>query len=402
MKKSIPVPVLISLLVFTACLTAFATVLSLVFTGWKPTYNSDDVVLNKTAEIKQILDNYYIDDIDETQLGDAVASAMLYATGDRWSYYTPSSDYDAFLENYSNSYCGVGITIQDDGLKDGFVVTSVTEGGPAWNSGVRAGDLLHKVEDQQTKPLGIDGTKNLVRGEKGTAVSLTFLRDGKEFSVELVRDTVRLRVVSSQRLDKNVGYVVIKNFDEDCASQLKSEVDALLKENIGAIVFDVRFNPGGHRDELVEILDYILPEGVVFQDTSYDGKTSQDLSDASCVQLPMAVLVNAETYSAAEFFAAALQEYNWAVIVGESTVGKGRYQSHFTLSDGSILSVSVGNYYTPSGISLQDVGITPDLAVSLSEQQTASLYFDTLLPKDDPQLQTALEVLWEKMGTEIS
>ena len=153
----------------------------------------------------------------------------------------------------------------------------------------------------------------------------------------------------------------------------------------------MRNNPGGYARELVKVLDYLLPEGELFRTVDYAGTDNVDVSDADCLEIPMAVLVNADSYSAAEFFAAAMAEYDAAVVVGEKTSGKGHFQYTYELDDGSAVALSVGNYYTPSGISLDKVGITPDVEVSVTEEQAAMIYYGMLDPKEDPQIQAAVE-----------
>ena len=165
------------------------------------------------------------------------------------------------------------------------------------------------------------------------------------------------------------------------------------KKGATGLIFDVRNNPGGYKHELVDILDYLLPEGPLFRSVDYSGKENVDMSDASFLDMPMAVLVNYSSYSAAEFFAAALQEYEAAVIVGEQTYGKGRFQTVFNLSDGSAINISIGQYTTPNGVSLVGQGITPDYVVEFTDQQKADLYYNRLDKADDDQLQKAIEVL---------
>lgn len=392
MKKGVSVIVMVSLLALAVCLTVFATVFAMVYGGWRKSSASSETA-QKVSEIEEILDTYFVGEYDKTQMGDTVAEAMIESTGDHWSYYVPASSYNDFQEAYTNSYCGIGITIQDIGDANGFSVTSVTEGGPAWEAGVRTGDILHQVEGKLAAELGLDETKNRVRGDEGTTVSVTFLREGSGFAVEVTRRKIQTVVAEGTLLEEGVGYVTIKNFDETSAAQTIGEIKKLLEQGADSLILDVRFNPGGHKDELVEILDYLLPEGVIFREKLYSGKELETTSDASCVDVPMAVLINQDSYSAAEFLAAALQEYDYALIVGEQTVGKGRYQYTFDLSDGSMVSVSVGTYYTPEGKSLQDVGVIPDVAVSMTDEQLVSLYYSQLDTADDPQLQAAIAAL---------
>ena len=224
---------------------------------------------------------------------------------------------------------------------------------------------------------------------------LTLTRDGEPYDVTLKRGNVQQAVTTYTMTEDKIAIITIANFDADCARQSIAAVEQAQAEGAKAIVFDVRNNPGGMKTELVELLDYLLPEGVLFRSVDYAGEEEIDESDAACLDLPMAVLVNNESYSAAEFFAAALQEYDAAEIVGTQTYGKGNFQSTFPLSDGSAIAISIGKYYTPKGVSLTGVGITPDVVVELSDEEAVKLYYNQLPMEEDPQMQAALALFQE-------
>ena len=194
-------------------------------------------------------------------------------------------------------------------------------------------------------------------------------------------------------LPGNVGLVTIANFDSRCASESIAAIESLLEQGATSLIFDVRYNPGGYAHELVQLLDYLLPEGDLFIAEDYLGNRSVDGSDASCLEIPMVVMVNGDSFSAAEFFAAALRDYEWATVVGEQTVGKGYFQQSFELSDGSAVNLSVGKYFTPGGISLAGIGVTPDVEVTVDEETWIDIYYGYLEPEEDPQIQAALDLL---------
>ena len=358
----------------------------------------DSPVQAKAAEVQEIIETYFIDDYDEDTLADGAASGMVDATGDEWSYYLSADEVAAYEESMANAYVGVGITITEDAEAGGMRVEEVVSGGPAEEAGIRVGDLLLAVEGKDVLPLGIDGTRNLVRGEEGTHVNMHFSRNGSEYDVSVERRSIETPVVTGELLDENIGYVKIDNFDERSAAETIAFVKDLIGQGAEALLFDVRFNPGGYADELVKVLDYLLPEGDLFRSVDYAGREEVDTSDASCVELPMAVLVNEDSYSAAEFFAAALQEYEWATIVGSQTYGKGNFQTAFYLSDGSMVNLSIGKYYTPGGKSLSETGVTPDVVVDLDDEQYALLYYNALEQADDPQFQAAIDTLTQKIS----
>lgn len=358
----------------------------------------DSPVQAKAAEVQEIIETYFIDDYDEDTLADGAASGMVDATGDEWSYYLSADEVAAYEESMANAYVGVGITITEDAEAGGMRVEEVVSGGPAEEAGIRMGDLLLAVEGEDVLPLGIDGTRNLVRGEEGTHVNMHFSRNGSEYDVSVERRSIETPVVTGELLDGSIGYVKIDNFDERSAAETIAFVKDLIGQGAEALLFDVRFNPGGYADELVKVLDYLLPEGDLFRSVDYAGCEEVDTSDASCVELPMAVLVNEDSYSAAEFFAAALQEYEWATIVGSQTYGKGNFQTAFYLSDGSMVNLSIGKYYTPGGKSLSETGVTPDVVVDLDDEQYALLYYNALEQADDPQFQAAIDTLTQKIS----
>lgn len=358
----------------------------------------DSPVQAKAAEVQEIIETYFIDDYDEDTLADGAASGMVDATGDEWSYYLSADEVAAYEESMANAYVGVGITITEDAEAGGMRVEEVVSGGPAEEAGIRVGDLLLAVEGEDVLTLGIDGTRNLVRGEEGTHVNMHFSRNGTEYDVSVERRSIETPVVTGELLDENIGYIKIDNFDERSAAETIAFVKDLIGQGAEALLFDVRFNPGGYADELVKVLDYLLPEGDLFRSVDYAGREEVDTSDASCVELPMAVLVNEDSYSAAEFFAAALQEYEWATIVGSQTYGKGNFQTAFYLSDGSMVNLSIGKYYTPGGKSLSETGVTPDVVVDLDDEQYALLYYNALEQADDPQFQAAIDTLTQKIS----
>lgn len=348
----------------------------------------------KLEEIVAILDRYYIDGYDTSALGDYLAEAAIAATGDRWSYYMTAEEYADSVETNNNAYVGIGVTVrlanEDD---DGYTITAVNEGGAADDAGLLVGDIIVAVEGENAIEIGMDETKNRIRGEEGTQITLTIRRGDGTFDVTLTRKTVPIQVVTTQLLENTVGYIKLSQFTHDTASMVIEAIENLRKEGATSLVFDLRFNPGGYKNELVELLDYLLPEGPLFRSVSYSGKEEVEYSDASCLDLPMAVLVNGDSYSAAEFFAAALQEYDRATVVGTQTCGKANYQQTFVLSDGSAIAVSTGHYQTPNGVTLEGIGVTPDVVVEIDEETYYSLYYDMVDYADDEQLQAAISAV---------
>ena len=347
----------------------------------------------KLDRLENLIQERYIGEADGEAMEDAAAAAMVKATGDRWSYYIPASQYEAHKEQSENAYVGIGITIQQAEDGSGFLIVMVNQNGPAQEAGVQVNDLLIAVEDQDVREMTADQVRELIRGKVGTKVSLTVMRQGEHQTLAVERRRIESAVATGQMLTDGIGLVKISNFDERCASESIAAVQKLQQEGAKKIIFDVRNNPGGYAEELVKLLDYLLPEGDLFRSVSYDGTEKVDTSDADCLDMPMAVLINGSSYSAAEFFAAALQEYQAATIVGEPTVGKGVYQTTISLGDGSAVALSTGKYFTPKGNSLTDVGVTPDVRVDVDEETAEKIYYGTLGYADDLQIQAAIQVL---------
>lgn len=348
---------------------------------------------SKLEQLAALLDERFIEDVDVTALNDAAAAAMVAATGDRWSHYIPADSYAAHVEQMENAYVGIGVTITTSEEPQGFQIVKVTPGSPAEEAGIQVRDVMVQVDGQNCHTLGQDGTRNLVRGEEGTSVRLTISRDGQLLEMDVERRRVEVPVATYQMLEDNYGLITIANFDSKCFSETKAAIEALMAQGAEGIIFDVRFNPGGYKSELVKLLDYILPEGPLFRSETWDGKTTVDESDGDHIEIPMAVLVNADSYSAAEFFAAAMQEYEYAIIVGQQTTGKGYFQSTYQFTDGSAATVSIGRYRTPNGVDLAGVGITPEVIVEVDEETAAAIYYEELEPQEDPQIQAAISAL---------
>lgn len=347
----------------------------------------------KLDQLQRILQWYYIGQIDEQKMEDAMAKAMVDSLGDRWSRYLTAQEYSAYKDSMSNTYVGVGITIavRQDG--QGLDVEEVTQGSSAESAGVLPGDRLIKVDGIDIRGKTTKEVTALITGEEGDAVTLTLIRQDQELELSVKRQRFNTVVTVGQLLPNSVGLITIDNFDDRCAQETIAAIEKLRSQGATALIFDVRYNGGGYKAEMVELLDYLLPEGDLFRTVDYRGKEEVDTSDAKCLEMPMAVLVNLHSYSAAEFFAAALSEYEAAVIVGEKTYGKGYFQNTFALKDGSAVTLSIGKYYTPKGKSLAGVGLTPDVEVILTEQENALLRAGQLPVEEDPQLQAAIQTL---------
>lgn len=373
--------------VMTVLLTAAITLTICLIT-----FGPNSKGANKLVQLETLIGECFIGEVDVSEMEDAAAIAMVECL-DRWSYYIPADQYQAYQEQMDNAYVGVGITIQLDEESKGFRIKEVTQNGPAREAGIQVDDILIGAAGQDIRGMDTEGVAGLVKGKENTKVELTVLRDGEEKRFTVTRKKVAVTVATGTMLDGGIGLVTIENFDARCAEETIAAIDSLVEQGATAIIFDVRNNPGGFAAEMVEILDYLLPKGELFRTVDYRDREDVQMSDAKYLDLPMAVLVNRNSYSAAEFFAAALNDYDAAVIVGEQTSGKGHFQNTFELSDGSAVSLSVGKYFTPGGVSLEGVGITPEVPVAVNEETEALIYYNQLPPAEDPQIQAAIAAL---------
>lgn len=349
----------------------------------------------KISQLESLILDYFIDDVDKEDIEDAAAQAMIDALGDRWSYYIPADEYAQYQESKENAYVGIGVTIRKRDDNSGLDVEEVTPGGSAEQAGILAGDIIIGVDGQSIQGTSHELAKEMIRGREGTKVQITVLRGEEELTFSVTRKRIATTVASGRLLDNGIGVVRIVNFNDNCAKETKAAINDLRIQGATKLIFDVRFNPGGYLTELIEVLDYLLPQGKILSSVDYREKEQNYYSDAECVQLPMVVLVNGKSYSAAEFFAAALSEYDIAVLVGEQTSGKGYLQNTFLLPDGSAVGLSTGKYYTPKGLSLEGVGLTPDKVIPVNEITATGIYNGTLSDAQDPQLQAAISALTE-------
>lgn len=334
--------------------------------------------------------------VGEYETADVVDSAMygmVAGLEDRWSYYLTPERYAATREQRQNVYTGIGVTVSYES-EDGLLLATVNPDGPADRAGLRAGEYILSVDGISLAGEERYNGSSLIHGEAGTRVTLEVRAvDGTVRTVEVTRKKLETDPVSYQLLDSGVGYIIVKNFYERSADGVKAAVDDLISQGAISLVFDMRNNGGGYLSELTDMLDYLLPEGVIFRQQDRSGREYATSSDAQCVNLPMATLVNKDTYSAAEFFGAELQEWGVGVIVGEKTSGKGYSQQTYPLPGGGAMGISTQKYFTGGGVSLIGTGVTLDAERSLSDEDNALLQAGKLPTEEDEQLQAALALL---------
>ena len=333
------------------------------------------------VEIEKIIDDNYIGDADYNELYNAAAAAMVKSIGDKWSYFMNAEEYEAYKLSSSNEYSGIGVSVKVNSSGE-FEVFSVEESSPAANAGIAVGDIITAIDGEAVSDKTLEDVSLLIRSKVNKDFPITIERGGDTKTVTVACEIIYKNPVSSRLLDGNIGYIKISNFEAGSSENTKKAIEQLLQTGATSFIFDVRNNPGGLLTELVDLLDYILPEGDLFISVDKSGKETVQTSDKVSLKNKMIVLVNGNSYSAAEFFAAALQEYNWATVVGEQTTGKARSQITLELSDGSAVHISTHKYLTPNRVDLAEAGgVTPDIAVAQDDEKT------------DKQLETAINAL---------
>lgn len=374
--------------------TLLVTVLALFLAAWL-TIGPEGLTL---LEGMALVNTRFVGEYEKEKVLDSAMSGMISGLGDRWSYYLSPERYQAEQERRANSYVGIGVTV-DYSSEEGLTIQAVTEGGPAQEAGLMPGEIITAVDGQSIAGDKRYEATELIQGKENTAVILTLLgADGESREAEVTRRSIETDPVSYEMLENGTGYIRVENFFRRSADQVKAAVEDLQSQGAKALVFDMRNNGGGYLDELIPMLDSLLPEGPIFRTRSRSGTEKIEESDAECVDLPMAVLVNGDTYSAAEIFAAELQEWGAAVVVGTPTSGKGYSQQLYPLFNGGAVGISTAEYFTGEGKSLVGTGLTLDREYHLSQTDEARRQAGGLPLEEDGQLQAALELLEGREG----
>ena len=348
----------------------------------------------KIAEVRGYIDKYFVEEFEDKDITDGALYGMVSMLGDRWSYYLPAEQFASVVNSTNGKIVGIGVNAAFDSETQSVLILDVFENSPAEYAKIQPYDRIVSVDGVSVSQIGYEAAVQKIQGAAGTPVSITVEREGSPnpISLSITRREVDIQSVKSRILDGNIGYIKISTFDANVDKDFSEALEKLKKANVTGIIFDVRNNPGGLLNVLVKTLDPLLPEGIIIREENKVGKPTVHYSDANELNLPMAVLTNEYSISAAEFFAAALQESDKAEVVGEPTTGKGLAQSQIQLKDGSGLILSVSKYYTGRGESLEDTGgIKPDKLVKLTDEQKKNFYLMT--ESEDPQLKAAMEII---------
>ncbi|WP_303865061.1 S41 family peptidase [Alkalibaculum bacchi] len=352
--------------------------------------------INKLLYLKDEIQASYYKDVEDQSLLDGAIKGMFEAVGDPYTAYYDADQFQAYMEQVQGSYVGIGVVV---GLNEDNKVTVVSaiEGSPGKKAGLLSGDLILKVNGDDVTGLNLEQVVSKIKGDAGSSVVLEIEREG---SVELIekeitREEIVLNSVDSMLLEDNIGYITITQFETNTAKEFKEHLDKLQSADIKGLILDVRDNPGGMMDTVVQIVDQLIGESViVYTEDKAGKKETMSSEEKSKIDLPMVVLINEGSASASEIFAGALQDTGAATIVGATSFGKGIVQRMSDLNDGTGYKITVSEYFTPNGRNIHGKGIEPDVPVEMSQKARYEADFDL---KDDVQLNKAIEVMKEKM-----
>lgn len=342
--------------------------------------------------IDQTLKDFYFDDIDDSKVLDNIYKAYVNAYGDKYTVYYTADEYAKIQESSNGAYYGIGVVVRknDDGT---ILVVEPYDGAPGKEAGMRKNDVIVTVNGESVADQDLNSVVAKIKGDEGTTVNIGIRRDGSDDLTELTvtRRKVEIKTVAYEMLDDSVGLITISEFDKVTAQQFKEAYAQLETLGMKGLVIDIRSNPGGLLNVVVDMLDEILPDGlIVYTEDKYGNRQEYNGSNPDVIDVPLAVLVNGESASASEIFAGAVQDYGAGTIIGTQTFGKGIVQTIRRMSDGSAIKYTMAKYFTPKGQDIHGHGVTPDIVEELSDEFNNLTEYDA---SKDNQLQKAIEVI---------
>ena len=353
---------------------------------------SEADVNEKLDRINSLIEGCYLyeDDIDEDALIDGIYSGYAEALGDPYTEYYDEEETKALYESTNGEFSGIGATMSQSLDSGEITVSNVYEDSPADKAGMKQGDVIYEVDGRSVSGQDLETVVSWIKGEQGTDVTLCVLRDGEEVELTATRDIIEVQTVSSEMKDGQIGYIAVSEFDSVTYDQFEAALEELESQGMQGLVIDLRGNPGGNLTTVTDMLKLLLPEGTIVSTKDKYGNTEEISCDGKHeFTKPLAVLVNQYSASASEIFSGAIQDYGTGTIVGMTTYGKGVVQQLMDLGDGTCLKVTIAEYYTPSGRSINGTGVEPDVEVEYE--------YDENNPEADNQLDKALEVVREEL-----
>lgn len=351
-------------------------------------------VKKKTGEIEELINAYYLDEIDGQKVEDTMYTGMVAGLEDPYSVYYSKEELESMEESISGAYSGIGATLTQEPDTGELSVVSCFDGTPAQEAGLQPGDVITGWNGKSVEGIELSELVSKIKTDPEEQLTLEIERDGETLEVELTRREVQIPTVEYEMLDNQIGYIRLVEFDEVTADQFKEALEDLENQNMEKLIIDVRNNPGGVLQVVCDMLDQLLPEGLIVYTEDKNGNRKEYTSDEEHqFTKPLAVLANENSASASEIFAGAIQDYGIGTIVGTTTFGKGIVQRTFYLSDGTGVKLTVAKYYTPKGHDIHKKGITPDVEIELDEELKNQ---SSISHEEDNQLQKAIEVLQEE------
>ena len=353
---------------------------------------SDFSHVQKIEYLEKLIDQEYLGDVDKDEMAEGVYAGLIYGLGDVYSRYYTADEYAQETASTDGAYAGIGVSIQKN-KNGGVQIAECYEGGPGAEAGLQTGDVITAINDTDVTDMELADVVSIIRENKDKTIVLTVFRENEEKSREISVDVtdVELPSVFGEMLDEKTGYIQITQFTGVTPQQYKDMFAELKDKGMERLVIDLRDNPGGLLTSVCDILREILPEGlIVYTEDKYGNREEETCDGKHQLDMPLAVLVNENSASASEIFAGAVQDHEVGTIVGTTTYGKGVVQELRQLSDGSAVKLTVSNYYTPNGNSINKVGIKPNVEVKLASEL---LNKDEITHEEDNQLQKALDVI---------
>lgn len=353
---------------------------------------SDTSHVQKIEYLEKLIDQEYLGEVDNDEMAEGVYAGLVYGLGDVYSRYYTADEYAQETALTDGAYAGIGVSIQKN-KNGGVQIAECYEGGPGAEAGLQTGDVITAINDTDVTDMELSDVVSMIRENKDKTIVLTVLRENEDSSREISVDVtdVELPSVSGEMIDESTGYIQITQFTGVTPQQYKDTFAELKDKGMERLVIDLRDNPGGLLTSVCDILREILPEGlIVYTEDKYGNREEETCDGKNKLDMPLAVLVNENSASASEIFAGAVQDHGVGTIVGTTTYGKGVVQELRQLSDGSAVKLTVSNYYTPNGNSINKVGIKPDVEVKLA---SVLLNKDEITHEEDNQLQKALNVI---------
>ena len=343
-------------------------------------------VEGKLNAIDSVLESFYFGDVDDETAKDKIYKAYLSSYGDKYTMYYTADEYKALKESTNGKFYGIGAVCQLSG-EGGVLLVDVYDNGAGYQAGLRSGDRVVTVDGRDITDMELSSAVALIKGDKGTSVTLEVIRGTERLTFSAVRDAVEAKTVSYTLLDNNIGYLSISQFEEVTTKQFKAAVEDLQSQGMKGLVIDIRNNPGGLLDTVVGMLKYMLPDGlIVYTEDKQGNRKEYKGQDNDEFNLPLAVIVNGNSASASEIFAGAIQDYGKGTIIGTQTYGKGIVQTVKPLTDGSAIKFTIAKYFTPKGQDIHGKGVTPDMVVEYDTDADVDTQLDAAIKNVEAQI----------------